>query len=379
MIDNRNGRVGLVGHYQHQNYGDDLLAVLFHRALSRLDVKETIVFDCDEAIQQAIKMPDVYTWKSHYKSCDCVVFGGGGILGELVPGRFSWSIFLDYFKKARNLRSAGIPYAMVAVGAGPVRTRIGRLLIRYIVGGAEFVIARDQSSFAFLQEFMREDRLILGTDYAFSLCAEDTAGTVDDVDVLLQDLPEPRLGVNMMMLSGHDRPPVEHDLAAVIRDELLAAYQAGKFQSLVLLLNASDSTEMINSVALLDRLPVRHYIVFVHRNVWETTRLISRLDFLFTMKLHFGIAAYMLNTPVFCIGYHPKAERFFEQIGKLRYYESSERYHREMLLFERFFNEYLHFFDARLGRRDRECERIEEMDRKLSEFVLDCVSRSLKT
>ncbi|MBT5875531.1 MAG: hypothetical protein HOH43_19065, partial [Candidatus Latescibacteria bacterium] len=89
MIDNRNGRVGLVGHYQHQNYGDDLLAVLFHRALSRLDVKETIVFDCDEAIQQAIKMPDVYTWKSHYKSCDCVVFGGGGILGELVPGRFS--------------------------------------------------------------------------------------------------------------------------------------------------------------------------------------------------------------------------------------------------------------------------------------------------
>lgn len=380
MTENRNGRVGLVGHYQHQNYGDDLLAVLFHRTLNRLGVKETIVFDCDEAIQQAIHAPNTYNWKSHYMSCDCVVFGGGGILGELVPGKFSWYIFLDYFKKVRNLRSAGIPYAMVAVGAGPVRTLIGRLLIRYMVGGAEFVIARDQSSFAFLQVFMQEERLILGTDYAFGLRPEDVACTVDnDVDVFLEDLPKPRLGVNMMMLNGHDQPPAERDLVSVVRDKLLAAYQAGKFQSLVLLLNASDSTEMINSVAFLDRLPVRHYKVLVHRRVWETTRVISRLDFLFTMKLHFGIAAYMLNTPVFCIGYHPKVERFFEQIGRLRYYESADRYRGEMLLFEHFFSEYMHFFETRMGRRERECAKVAEMDQKLHEFVSDCVSRSLNT
>ena len=94
MSDKKAVRIGLVGYYRQMNYGDDLLAVLFHRKLSNLGAREIIVFDCDEAIQRGIGVTDAYPWKDHYRRCSCVVFGGGGGLGELVPGNsaglYSW-------------------------------------------------------------------------------------------------------------------------------------------------------------------------------------------------------------------------------------------------------------------------------------------------
>ena len=379
MADEATTRIGLAGCYDQRNYGDDLLAALFHKKLSSLTSQETIVFDCDEAIRRATNASGEYTWKNHYKTCSCVVFGGGGILGELFSGRLSWYSFYEYCRKVRNLRASRIPYAFVSVGAGPVRTRIGRQLIRYMVRGAEFVVARDQASYAFLQHFTRGGRLLLGTDYAFSMRADDIPVEVDtEVDRFLQGLPAPRLGVNLLAANGHDRPAVGRDLVAIIRDQILAAYRARKFRSIVLLLNAADYFEVKNAISFLDRLSLNstNIKVFIHGDVWETTRLISRLDFLITMKLHFSLAAYVLKVPVACIGYHPKTERFFEQIGKLRYHESSAEYRSGSPLFERLFEEHGRYFDPETGCRGIDKEKLDLIDRKLADLVSSCAGRS---
>src|SRR5690606_12928160 len=55
--------------------------------------------------------------------------------------------------------------------------------------------------------------------------------------------------------------------------------------------------------------------VFVSkRDPWDLLALINLLDLVITTKLHVGIVAVALATPVLAFPYHPKVTRFYDQI-----------------------------------------------------------------
>lgn len=340
-------KIGLVGYYEQKNFGDDLLAVLFYKKLAETTGKEVIVCDCSDELQKSLGFTTSKTWKKNIHECSYVIFGGGGVLGELKRSRLSWRIFLDYFKKVRELRKKRIPHSFIAVGAGPIRSPISKMLVKYIVRSADMVVLRDEESYNELLGIgIKKGKLYVGIDYALSLKHDDIPiESSKYIDTFLKDLPKPVLGVNLCNFNCHNGVLCIDDIEKHIQQLVLQAYKNRKIRSIVIIVSMENMPELLGAIKMLDGVSCSNAKVYLHKNVWDTCSLISKIDFLFTMKLHLSIVSYILKTPVFCVGYHPKIERFYRQINKMECYENLVSFNKSSKLFDKFFDDAPIYFD----------------------------------
>lgn len=105
-------------------------------------------------------------------SADALVFGGGGLLQDQTS-RFNLPYHLHRVGLARARR---VPVAMVGVGAGPLRTAVGQMLVRKAFDGTVLGSVRDRDS-AVVLESLGLARPELAADLALSLNSSDVAVT----------------------------------------------------------------------------------------------------------------------------------------------------------------------------------------------------------
>jgi polysaccharide pyruvyl transferase WcaK-like protein len=340
-------KIGLVGYYQQKNFGDDLLAEIFYKKLVEDTDYEVIVFDCSDDLCASLGDTDCKTWDEHARECAYVIFGGGGVLGELQKRRFGWRMFRDYCKKTRQLRAMHIPYSFVAVGAGPLRSLMSRILVKYIVSRAQMVIVRDKESYNVLHGIgIRKDKLYVGVDYALNLQRDDVPVEASKIiDDFLVGMPRPILGVNLCTFNCHDDKMKQKDIEERIRRAVFRAYENEEISSIVVIVSMENLPELAGAVRMIDGLACSKVKVYLHKNAWETCSLLDKIDMLLTMKLHLSIVAYLLKTPVFCVGYHPKIRRFFEQINKLKYYRDLSSFDADPEFLDSFLRDAHMYFD----------------------------------
>jgi len=125
--------------------------------------------------------------------------------------------------------------------------------------------------------------------------------------------------------------------------------------------------ESVGAIKMIDGISCSNVKIYLHKNLWTTCSLLYKIDFLFTMKLHLSIVSYILKTPVFCIGYHPKIERFYRQINKIEYYENLVSFNKDSKLFDRFFSDANRYFEHQ-----------ENIDKMIND-KLDKINLKLKT
>ena len=222
-------------------------------------------------------------------------------------------------------------------------------MVAHLVANASMTVVRDTESLAVLSSLPGlEDRALLGTDFTLGLDARD----LPDTDIawaadFVKDLPGPTLGINLIEINCHAETVSDPDVIGTIRNQVLDLCQAHDIRSVVVLSNSANMTEAAASIAFMDALDLGEPMirVIVHRRVWQTLAVISKLDLLITMKLHFAIAAYALEVPVACIGYHPKCRRFFDEIDKLAYYESVTDFGSQSRVLRHLFEGWLRFYD----------------------------------
>lgn len=307
-------RVALHGSYFTDNFGDILLMQLYLRWLR----------EAAEGVQ--VLMPFLPAATSHHFDVaegrgygallrtDALVYGGGGYFGEPPADQRRWGARLAARHLAPGLLAAALGREVIVngVGAGPVSASLPRWMLARVATRASQVVVRDEESLAFMRGLgVLEGRLHLGADAALCLEPSDLpASAVDEIEGWLSGLPAgPRLGVH---LTGDSARSAGH--AAVIEDVLAFVAARPGLRVIAITDQKGAAGQLAATRELAERLPGR-CDVYLYRSPWPLAALLARLDLVVTMKLHVGIVAATLGTPVLSVRSHPKIERFYRQLG----------------------------------------------------------------
>lgn len=318
-MENKN-TVGLIGYYSQNNYGDDLLGYLFYNRLNSLPNAKAVLFEPSNQLKMIVGKQEVYYGANQLSECSHVVFGGGGVLGELNPRRFGWRIFVPYLKKIRILRKLGIPYYFVCVGVGPIYSKIGRLMIKYMVKYSALTIVRDEESFNQLMSLGLKKNIVEAVDYALGfkekLIPEASKGSTRHY---FEGSAGPILGVNLCEFNCHVDTcglAVDEEIINILKEKRKSGY----FKDIIVIVSMLNGPESIGAIKLLSAFPDAK--LYVHKDIFETSAIINELDYLITQKLHVSIVGYCMSIPTVCIGYHPKIKRFYDYVSASSYYIS---------------------------------------------------------
>lgn len=145
----------IAGHYGDRNLGDDAIAQVLARAVTRLPHVEQV------RILTVRDRPDIKAWTSKteqlllstWSGLRCfmmliakvrvIIIGGGGILQDST----TFSNVAIHTLLPMLLRIFGVKIVVVGVGIGPLRLRRSRWLVRRMLRAAGMVLVRDKVSY----------------------------------------------------------------------------------------------------------------------------------------------------------------------------------------------------------------------------------------
>ncbi len=307
-------RVALHGSYFTDNFGDILLMQIYLRWLREaVEGAEVLMPFLPAATSHHFDVPAGRGYGALLRA-DALVYGGGGYFGEPPTDRRRWGARLAARHLAPGLLAAATGREVIVngVGAGPVSAALPRWMLARVTARASQVVVRDEESLAFMRALgVAEDRLQLGADAALCLQPSDLpASAVDEIEGWLSGLPAgPRLGVH---LTGDSARGAGH--AAAIDDVLAFAAARPELRVVAITDQKGAAGQQAATLELSERLPGRCE-AYRYQRPWPLAALLARLDLVVTMKLHVGIVAATLGTPVLSVRSHPKIERFYRQLG----------------------------------------------------------------
>jgi polysaccharide pyruvyl transferase WcaK-like protein len=250
------------------------------------------------------------------KSMDMVIVAGGGQLDEEWGG--PWGHPYVLFRWAILAKIAGTKFVVLSVGAGRLRTLLGRLFIRQALALACYRSYRDQVSKGRLQswKFTRSDPCVPDLAFGLELQRGPTATVPPDRELIVGISP---------IAFGHARgwPTPAHDIYARYLSAL--AEFAAKLDSIgyaIVLFTSSGIdrlvvTELLEqvtrdfSISLRDRIRVPRV-----DTVDEFFVEVSKVDVVVASRLHGTILSHMLGKPVLAISFDPKVDTHMRDVGQ---------------------------------------------------------------
>lgn len=173
-------RVLLMGAYGQANLGDEALLEVH---LQQLRAKHEVTVASSDAAdtRAAYNVPAVQTYggdraaaRKAFLRADAVVLGGGSLVKELRPPHPRYQVVKNVAIAGLACRSTGKGFAMSAMGAERLETRLGRSFARAALKAAHLATFRDQDSLD-LARSLGAKRGELVADPAFLLTADDDA------------------------------------------------------------------------------------------------------------------------------------------------------------------------------------------------------------
>lgn len=241
------------------------------------------------------------------READLLISGGGSLLQD-VTGLKSLIYYLGVIRLARWY---GKPVVFYAQGIGPVRSKLGRLLMRRLVNRVEAITVRDESS--------RQDLLELGVNQPPVTVTADPVLGLDPAQV------DRAVGQGLLARYGLDLSG-QHPLVGIsVREwqglkefkQVLAGVcdqLAGQgWQVVFIPMQHSADLAPSREVAALMQKPA--VVLADPVTVPEVASLIAGLDMLIGMRLHALILAAVLSVPPVAVSYDPKIDRFMKRIG----------------------------------------------------------------
>lgn len=178
------GTITITGAYGAGNLGDEaILAGILQTLRQELPRYDLQVLSHDPAattalhgvaaarvipagLRSALRIRDA---RETLASTKLVLIGGGGILYDSGFHDGGSNPIRTWWIRTELLRRWGVPYALLAVGAGPVRKWSSRRMLRRILEGARVVTARDDASAKLLGQVAPRTAVVRVPDPAFAL------------------------------------------------------------------------------------------------------------------------------------------------------------------------------------------------------------------
>jgi len=235
------------------------------------------------------------------RSCDVVIFGGGGLVQDATSA-LNLPYHLSRVWLARMLNK---PVAAIGIGVGPLDTRIGRWLARKTFSRVDDIIVRDDASHALLLA-NGVDHAKVGMDIALSLPGHPKRSRSCIAACLRPYSPKSRLLPVSWRSQEHD----ESHVCAIAR----ALDEASRRVSLPVRFIAFDEdkdVEFHHAISAKMTTKVTHASVSVE-TVFEN---FNEAAVVVATRYHAGIVAALTESPCLLIGYSPKVESLSLLLG----------------------------------------------------------------
>ncbi|NSW82983.1 MAG: polysaccharide pyruvyl transferase CsaB [Syntrophothermus sp.] len=303
------------GYYGFGNLGDEAILFALVRAFrsSFPGIDITVLSgNCEHtASSYGVKAADrwnpVAVWRA-LRGSDGLISGGGSLLQD-VTGLASLCYYLGVMWLAIL---AGRPFWIHAQGIGPVRSRLGRFLVRLTLSWARGISVRDPES---------KDELV-----AMGLAPELIEVTVDPVLTLDREVADLQMGRRILEHWGVKGFGEEKIVGISVREwRGLTAYRLAIAEAAGRLVESGCSVVFLPFQYESDVAVCRDIIRMMNRpsslvdeplSVVEMASVIACLDLVIGMRLHALILGHAMGVPVVGISYDPKIDRFLASVGK---------------------------------------------------------------
>lgn len=308
-------KVVISGYYGFDNLGDEAVLFSILKTLRdlRIGLRIEVLSNSPEKTADIYRVTASNRWKfgeiyRAIKDSDMLISGGGSLLQD-VTGLKSLIYYLGVIRLARWL---GKPVFFYAQGIGPVNSKIGRLLMRWLVNKVDYITVRDESS--------RQDLLEMG------VTKPPVQVTADPVLGLEEKFVDQAIGQRILEGAGLDLS-IERRLVGVsVREwqgltdykgvvaEICDKLARVGYQVVFLPMHFPDDLQTSEEVKELMEQPA---VVLSQRySVVEMASLIANMDFMLGMRLHALILAAVMHVPPVAISYDPKIDRFMGLLGR---------------------------------------------------------------
>lgn len=314
MRRNADGRIVLHGAYFIDNFGDTVLVATFANWIRELLPSSRILLPgANRQVVDCVKAEGASLVRAPFES-DAIVYAGGGYLGEPPRNPHRWAA--RFVRKHPYLglaaRAAQRPYAIIGVGVGPLTNRVARYLTVAVCNGAAKLAVRDEPSKAYLVDYgVDPDRILVTADTAIALASSDIPSEAHTAASELLDWAKDStvIGVHLSFTTAQ-----EPKIADVV-GELDRFISSRSDVSVVCIIDRQNAWEQLQTGNELRRRHPDRVRVIPYTGAWNLAAVIDQVDLIVTTKLHVGIVAVALGTPVISIPVHPKVPRFYSQIG----------------------------------------------------------------
>lgn len=311
-----------------ENIGDEAIFESLIRDLNENSIEITAVSKNVEKTEKlGVKAVKPYSLKfiKALMDSDLVLLGGGGILQDQTS-IYNIPYFIIQILLAQLLRKKTM---LVAVGAGPIKGRVGKSLIALSMKKINAITVRDTYSYHVLKKLgADEKKMHVSTDPAIALVC-DTMKKPDDIpDELFQ---KPYLVVclrhwfdlnrflpvalsNKLQLSYRGRQRYRNFITTmakcldlIVEETSLPVIFFPFYGTRDIKVNRDAMREM--------QYKDKAFLINQPQHIHNFYFLVAHAEFVISMRLHSAIVSAALNTPSIALSYSPKVREFMKSLG----------------------------------------------------------------
>lgn len=294
--------IALIGNYGAGNLGDNLIAQSIMQLHSD---KDFFVFAANPndfqiqspnlknilplfpiGIRSCLKGTFFSSYK-HLKECDAVILGGGGLFQDerlLACIIWGWQFFWCRF--------LGKKVYLYATSVGPLHTKIGKWITKYVYNRAETLSVRDKISKEILQNIGVAQPIHITTDPVFLLQSHKRN-------------PSNKVFLNFRPLQSNIIQ--KKDIRELV--EYLRNTYGFQVECIVMQSNTKeDDVQFLQSLDL--SIPIH-----IPQSHQELCSILKKAELVISMRLHLSIVSIMHSIPTLAINYSPKVEGIMKDLN----------------------------------------------------------------
>jgi polysaccharide pyruvyl transferase CsaB len=315
MDDNQRVRVAISGSYGGMNLGDEAILEGILGQLRRTVHADVTVFSKNpedtlsrHQVERAVS-PRALTRREmtrEVEKLDLLILGGGGILYDRDADEYLREVFI-----ASEL---GIPVMLYAISAGPLTTETSRRAVQSALNASPSLVisVRDRLGYRLLEDVGVTQDIHLTADPAFLLEPDELS--VDALKSEGVDFDRPLIGFSVREpgpAAPDIRPEEYYALLANAGDFMVERYDAN------VLFVPMETTDVQHSHAVVAHMKnaERAEILRRHYSPRQILGLMSHLEFVVGMRLHFLIFAALAGTPFAALPYASKVSGLLEDLA----------------------------------------------------------------
>ena len=321
-------RIVFLGTHGQYNIGDELLLETF---LSHLGAEHLYVINSydpaftREQLAGRFVVEVIDTTRDRVQlarelfRCDLLCFGGGSIIKELYAstGRNRYSTMVMILAIVTFTRwIARKPIAMLNIGVGPVRTKRGHRLARWILSQVDELTVRDEKSLSTCRSLGIDP--VRATDAVFAVDREWLLGdTGRRVAQTAGDVRSGPLRIALNLNYDIENPDNWETFLNQLADGLAQVHAVHPLELHALPMQVGfkqhDDGEILDAFAArVPTIPMHRHEVRTHA---DAARLIEGCDLLVSERLHAIVMASILGVPSYVLAYDVKVRELAGMLG----------------------------------------------------------------